>query len=149
MTSTAQVCALFRAYYGVANDVAPLIALIPDQGRQSATACVVAPEGLIHQVKVSLHDTDPLQALRDDLIINLLARLRHDLDALIPLMGYAPGLAPLVRFALMLRFGKAYVALRKACVSGSASGRERARAAHHAYEDAAAALMEHVAEQGD
>ena len=98
MTSTAQVCALFRAYYGVANDVAPLIALIPDQGRQSATACVVAPEGLIHQVQVSLHDTNPLQALRDDLIINLLARRRSDLKALSPFISNQRALVPFVRF---------------------------------------------------
>jgi hypothetical protein len=142
------VCSLFRAYYGVANDVTPLVALVPGDGRQTTSACVVAPEGQIHKVSLSSHDPDPLEALRDDLIVRLARRIRSDVEVLFPFIGSVPALAPLVRLALVLQFSKAYIALRQACAPGSGVGGERGRAAHHAYEHAAAALMAHVAKHG-
>jgi hypothetical protein len=147
MTSPAQVHALACALFHLPAGTGIMLASVHDERKSTLTICVFAPVGLLHMVEVSPDDPNPLKALRDDLILHLLLRIRSDLEALSPFLGIVPMLEPLVRLALMLRFGKAYIALRQACAPDSGVGGERGRATHHAYEDAAAALMAHVEHQ--
>jgi hypothetical protein len=144
MTSPAQVFALARALYGVPEEIDMVLALAPEKGQPTVAVGVGMPNEILYKIRVSANDPSPLETLRDELIDVLVARIRSDVEALSPFMGQVACLEPLVRLGLMLRFGKAYIALRRATAPGSETGGERGRAAQHAYEDAAAALMAHI-----
>lgn len=95
----------------------------------------------------TMEDGEAVETVRDALLLRLFARVHEDLDALLPHLIQRSGAAAIVRLILVLRLGKAYVALRQA--SEACVGGERGRGAQHAFEDAGAALMAHVAERGD
>jgi hypothetical protein len=144
MTSPAQVFALARALYGVPEEANLVMKLAHEKGQSSLAVGVGMADETLHKITVSLHDPSPLEALRDDLICVLFNRFRSDMEAMLPFMGQVPMLEPLIRLVLVIRLGKAYIELHQATAPGSEIGGERGRAAQHAYEDAAAALMAHV-----
>jgi len=148
MTSPAQVRALFCALYAVSEETGLNIHIIPTSRPEVVSVSIAALGGQRHRVEVSVHNPNPLAKLREDLAVKIVERIARDLTALVPHMASVPALAPLVQVGLMLRLGRAFVRLQRACVHGAGVGGERGRAAHHAFEDAARDRMAYVGLQG-
>ena len=148
MTSPAQVRALFCALYAVNEDSRLTIYIDPMDHADRVWVSVGVSGVRQHGVEVAADDPNPLAALREDLAGRLMEHLTRDLNALVPYMASVPALAPLIQVGLMLRLGRAFVRLRRACAPGAGVGGEKGRAAQHAFDDAARELMVYVGLQG-
>jgi hypothetical protein len=144
MTSPAQVFALTRALYGVPETADLVVEFTYEKESSILSVGVGTRTETLHKTRVSANTTSPLEVLRNELISALGTRMLSTLKALLPLLKQLPMPEPLVELALMLSFSRAYIELRRVVEPASGIGGERGRAAQHAYEDAAAALMAHV-----